>query len=94
MTREAFLAGYPEFVVIDSQEPTIVPAKLIEAEQQVSDSWGVKRDEIVGLTTAHLLAISPFGRTAKLSSSKGTSTWGEQLKARRRAFACALNRQG
>ncbi len=94
MTKEAFLDAYPEFVVADSQEPALVPAKLAEAEKNVSDIWGDKRDDIVGLTAAHLLAISPFGRNAKLSSEKGTSTWGDQLKARRRAFGCALGRQG
>lgn len=94
MTLEEFLETYPEFDVINREEPTIVPAKLAEADRSVSDTWGAKRDDIVGLTTAHLLAISPFGRNAKLSSSMGKSTWGEQLKQRRRAFACALNRQG
>lgn len=94
MTREQFLESYPEFAVIDREEPTIVPAKLAEADGAVSDEWGGKRDEIVGLETAHRLALSPFGRNAKLASSMGKSTYGEQLKQRRRAFACALNRQG
>jgi hypothetical protein len=94
MTREEFLAAYPEFVVIDNEEPSIVPAKLVAADAFVSDSWGDKRDEIIGLEAAHLLAISPFGRNAKLESSLGKSTYGEQLKQRKRAHACALNRQG
>lgn len=94
MTKPEFLASYPEFAVIDTEEPTIVPAKLAEAEGAVSDMWEGRRDEIVGLETAHRLAITPFGRNAKLSSSMGKSTYGEQLKQRRRAFACALKRQG
>ncbi len=94
MTREAFLASYPEFEVIDREEPSIVPAKLAEADAAVSDTWGKHRDEIVGLETAHRLALSPFGRNAKLVSEQGKSTYGEQLKQRRRAHACAFNRQG
>jgi hypothetical protein len=49
VTREEFLEVYPEFVPIDGEEPTIVPAKLKEADNAVSDQWGDQRDEIGGL---------------------------------------------
>jgi hypothetical protein len=94
VTKVEFLVAYPEFVVIDSEEPTLVQAVLDEADKAVSDQWGDKRDEIHGLETAHRLALKPSGRNAKLSTRMGKSSYGEQLKERRRAFGCALNRLG
>jgi hypothetical protein len=94
VTRADFLIAYPEFDVIGAETPELVDAKLAEAELFVSDTWGGKRDQIVGLLAAHLLAVSPSGRNAKLSSSMGKSTYGVELKKRRVAFASALNRLG
>lgn len=94
MTKANFLIRFDEFAVINSEQPALIDAVLAEADKAISDEWGDQRDEIHGLETAHRLAISPAGRNAKLSSSMGKSTYGEQLKRRRRAFACALNRLG
>lgn len=94
MTSVEFLVRYPEFVVINAEEPTLLPAALVEADKAVSDQWGDAREEIVGLETAHRMAISPFGRNAKLASSAGKTTYGTQLKARRRAAMALLGRQG
>lgn len=84
-----FLNKYPEFVSTDTDQ---VNAALAEAELLVGDTWGVdRRDSIVGLEAAHILAISPQGRAAKLSASDGSSTYQARLDKLKRAIACAHN---
>lgn len=94
MTNPEFLTRYPEFKGAEEEFQGLVDACLAEAELAVSDQWLTKRDQVVGLEAAHRLAITPFGRTAKLSSALGKSTYGEQLCKMRIAFACVLSRQG
>ncbi len=94
MTNPEFLIRFPEFAGAEEEFPGLVDACLSEAKLAVSSVWDKKRDQVIGLEAAHRLAITPFGRTAKLSSSAGKSTYGTQLSKLRVAFACALNRQG
>jgi len=89
MTQDAFLARYPEF---NTAPDGMVAAALAEATLAVGDVWEDLRDEIIGLEAAHRLAISPFGRDAKMSSGLGKSTYGEQLEKRKRMMACGLMR--
>lgn len=64
---------YPEFKT--ALDPTI-QAAIDEADRNVSaDSYGDKRDDVIQLTVAHTLAVSPMGRSARLSSAEGKSTY-------------------
>lgn len=94
MTHDQFITRYPEFSPADVEFPGMIDAAMAEAMLAVSDQWGAKTDQVIGLETAHRLAITPFGRTAKLSSSLGKSTYGNQLCEMRIAFACGLSRMG
>lgn len=82
MDQATFLAGYPEFA---ESSPDLVAAKLAEAELQVDEAvCGAQTDIMHGLTTAHLLAISPFGMNARMVSKEGTTTYGERLAVMQR----------
>ncbi len=77
LDQTAFLAAYPEF---GESSPALVAAKLAEAELQVDAAvCGAQTDIMHGLTTAHLLALSPFGQNARMVSKEGTTTYGERL---------------
>ena len=93
MTKTQFETAYPEFA--DGEFPAMIDAALVAAEARVSDTFvGALRDQIVALECAHALAITPFGRNAKLSSAAGESTYGTQAKRIRTAHVCAIGRQG
>lgn len=80
-----FRTRFPEFA---PAADALVEACLAEALTQTpSDVWGDKADAAQGLLTGHLLALSPFGRNAKLSSEKGESTYGKRRAAMQRALA-------
>ena len=71
-TLATFLVSFPEFTSIDS---AYVHAKLDEAELQIDpDVWGTLETAGHGYLAAHLLALSPFGNTAKLDVSKSVTT--------------------
>lgn len=71
-TRAGFRVGYPEF---DKATDGLVDAKLGEAIRSTdADVWGIRTDDGVYVLCAHLLAMSPFGQQARLSSG-GTSTY-------------------
>jgi hypothetical protein len=92
MTSAAFLIIFPEFVALNAEDPTLVTAALARADRRVSDSWGTRRDDVIALTTAHQLALSPWGRNARLVAKDGTTTYGEELKEWKRGHAFARNR--
>lgn len=95
MIKADFLVRFPEFGATDVENAGLVDACLAEAILAINaEIWGAKFDQVHGLETAHRLAITPFGRNAKLSSEKGESTYGEQLRKMRLAAACAVSRQG
>ena len=94
MNKEDFLTDYPEFEPADAEFPGMIERHLAKAAQATRAAWGDKLDQVVALTAAQSLAVTPFGRNAKLSSSQGKSTYGVLLKAMRTAFACAFNRLG
>lgn len=68
-TRATFVAAFPEFELTDA---AVVDAKLAEASRRISPSvWGKWEDDGHGQLTAHLLANSPMGNTAKLEPNGG-----------------------
>lgn len=79
VTRDSFLEAHPEF---RSAEKPLIDSTIAAAELQVDATvWGGKVDLGVGLLTAHLLAISPFGQNARLTSKDGGSTYLTRFRA-------------
>ena len=67
VTVESFQVAFPEFA---KSNPAMLAARLAHAEAIVSaDGWGLKRDLVVQLTLADLLATSPMGRDAQLDAN-------------------------
>jgi hypothetical protein len=98
MTRVEFLIYHPEF---STAATATVEAVLAATELRVSDSWGAQRPEIVALTAAAALAVSPGGRYARLASEAvnagrigggPSSTYAERLRELRISHACCLSR--
>lgn len=89
MTNADFLVRHPEFVTAATASIT---SALADAERNVSDSWDTRRDEVVALTAAHALAVSPAGRHARLSTDKGGSIYWTRLAQLKIAHACARGR--
>jgi hypothetical protein len=86
MTRAEFLAFHSEF---STAATALVETVLAAADLRVSDSWGTRRPEIVALTAAAALAVSPSGRQARLASEAvnagrigggPSSTYAERLR--------------
>ncbi len=92
MTGAEFVVIFPEFVALNAEDPAYVTATLARAERRVSDSWGTRRNDVVALTTANMLAAGPWGRNARLSEKDGTSTYSVELKEMKRAHACGRSR--
>jgi hypothetical protein len=81
VTVASFLVAFPELA--PAGEP-LIAAKLAEAARSVNANvWGVKTDDGVSYLAAHLLACSPYGENARLSSDKGESTYGRRFEALR-----------
>lgn len=78
MNLAAFRAAFPEF---DTADDALVNAHLDMAEGRVdSEVFGDNYDAAHGYMTAHLLAISPYGNTAKLVAKDGTTTYGKNYE--------------
>ncbi len=68
-----FVTRFPEFTSAASAEVTVV---LAEAQRRVDQAvFDDKYEEAVFYKAAHLLAISPFGRNARMVSKAGTTTY-------------------
>jgi hypothetical protein len=87
-----FLKVFPEFNALYAEDPTYVSAALARAERRVSDSWGDRRDDVVGYTAAHQLALSPYGRNARMIDGKNVSTYSVELEKMKKGHACARMR--
>jgi hypothetical protein len=69
----AFRVRFPE---ISSAEDDIVNACLTAAANETSaEELGASYDEVHGLLAAHKLAISPYGRAARMLNDEGESTY-------------------
>lgn len=94
MTTAEFLVLFHEFAALAVEDggTELIDGALARAARRVSDSWGDKRDDVIGLTTAHMLALSPWGRNARLSDAKNVTTYGVELDAMKRGHAFARHR--
>lgn len=79
VTADSFLEAYPEFQALHEEDAALVPAVIARAELRIGDTWReTLRDIAVELQAAHMLALSPAGRNAKLSEpGKPTAYWSE-----------------
>lgn len=79
MTSSEFLARYPEFKTVGT---ALLNAALADALAQIDASiYGSKKDLAQGLLAAHLLAISPFGRSERTEPGSQTTLYWEQYQA-------------
>lgn len=94
MTTAEFLVLFPEYAALAAEDngTELIDGALARADRRVSDSWGDRRDDVIGLTAAHMLALSPFGRNARLSTADGTTTYGTELTAMKKGHAFARRR--
>lgn len=82
--RDNFLAAHPEF---ESATEPMVRIVIADAINNVDEGvFKTKTDQAVRLLAAHYLAVTPFGRNARLSSKEGNSTYMVQFKALTRSM--------
>lgn len=85
LTYEQFVAKFPDYKGNGSGQGTqiqMVQAHLDDAWKEIDPTvWGVKADIAHGLYTAISLALTPFGKNAKLSNVQGGTVYDARLKA-------------
>jgi len=91
----SFLVSFPEF--LKAGQP-MMEAQLAFTELEVSDSFGDSRDLAVMLKLADALALSPWGRDARMVP-KGvdnafSSTYGVRYRAMAEANGVSATRMG
>ena len=94
MTAAEFKARYDEF---STAPDALVTAVIAEQEVMVSNSWGDRRDYVLGLAVADALSRSPKARNARvnLESQSAVSVenpYSAKLKELKLAFGWANNR--
>ena len=84
MSRATFRVEYPEFVAVSD---ALVDAKLAAALARTdTTAFGDDADAAQGLLAAHLLAIAPFGQTARQEGNdKAKSSYLEEWQRLARA---------
>jgi hypothetical protein len=93
VTAESFLLAYPEFKTLPAEDTTLVAAMLARAERRVGNMWRADlRDDIVELTCAHMLSLTPSGRNAQLSEPGSPTAYQRDLKCLMKANAFARMR--
>jgi hypothetical protein len=81
-TVDEFRKRFPEFAGVDD---VLIATHMGDAALSVSAGvWGVKQDVGIYYLTAHRLALSPFGRAAKLVGEDGKTTYGAHLEELKR----------
>jgi hypothetical protein len=95
VSTASFLVAFPEFAKANT---AMVTAQLAMVELEVSDSFGESRDLAVMLKLADALALSPWGRDARMVP-KGvdnafSSTYGVRLQRMQEANAVSASRLG
>lgn len=93
LTAEQFLTNYPEFAPLHLEDSALITAVLARAERRIGAAWpAAVRDDIVALSVAHMLSLTPMGRAAKLSEPGMPTAYQTELMDRKKAFACARSR--
>lgn len=78
ITVKDFLDRFPEFNG-QGVNMTLINAKFQEAAREIDQAtWGTFADDGQAYLTAHLLATTPMGQSAKLVAKDGTTTYGKR----------------
>lgn len=77
LRAEAFLERFPEFRTAGAM---LLPALEDAALFCEATAWGVHRENAIRLRTAHLLAISPYGRSQRMVADDGSTTYETEFK--------------
>lgn len=89
VTASAFKTRFPEFQ--DVADATI-DSVIAEADARLSAAtWEDSKDVGAMYLTAHLLAVSPAGRNARMVNKDGSTTYGLEFE-KLRAAVCSGNR--
>lgn len=83
LSVEDFFTSYPDFKGSNTGAAhlALVQAKLDEALLEVDVAvCGAKSDLLQGLIAARKLALSPFGRNAKMVSQMGTTVYDAEIR--------------
>ncbi|MEY4548251.1 MAG: hypothetical protein RL685_4446 [Pseudomonadota bacterium] len=92
VTVASFKVAFPEFL---RAEDPMLEAQLAMAELEVSDAFEESRDLAVMLRLADNLALSPWGRDARLVGTRATSsTYGERFARMAEANGVSPSRLG
>lgn len=92
VTPTSLRAYFPEFQTLGD---TFMQPYLDNALQRTPAAvWGGLQDQGVTYLAAHLMAISPYGVHAKLSSKDGSSVYGKQRKQLNRTVTAGLRVAG
>ncbi len=77
MDLATFRVLYPEF---RTAEDPIVEGRLADAALELdADLYDTRLDEAQGYLAAHMLAVSPFGRSARMVNEDGSTTYQKRL---------------
>ncbi len=88
----SFLVAYPEF---QKAGDAMIGAQLALVELEVSDSFAEQRDQAVMLRLADTLALSAWGRNARMVTPNGpSSTYGERFQSMAESNAVSASRLG
>jgi len=91
MTLTQFRTRYPEF---RTAPDSFVQAYLDDAAASLvgpSDQLGTAYDVAHGLATAHLIAVSPAGKNARMVNDDGTTQYGKTLSELMRARVSGIS---
>jgi len=90
MTLTQFRTRYPEFRT--APDP-FVQAYLDDAANSLvgPDALGTAYDVAHGLATAHLIAVSPAGKNARMVNDDGTTQYGKTLSELMRARVVGIS---
>ncbi len=86
-TVAGFLVMFPEFEATYTQRPQLLAETLTYAAQHVSAvRWGARYERGVYLKLAHMIALSPYGESARLVKSKADTVYSTQFDDELRAL--------
>ena len=92
VTVQSFIVACPEF---SQAGDAMIAAVLAQTELEVSDAFGDSRNAAVMLRLADRLALSPWGRDAKMvAPTSRTSTYGERFDRMAEANGVSASRLG
>lgn len=89
MTASEFKSRHPEF---EATPDALVDLELANQEGHVSDTWGDQRDQFLALQTARALALSPFGRNARMVNKDGSTSYDVVIYEMKRAHGAMRGR--